>query len=496
VREDCLNTLREITAVDEEAAIRLLEATDWKVEEALALHFAGQAGGDGFENHATGSTAAPDPYGLGPTGVSPAPAPAGPSVQQTPSIASSSMVSLAPSPRSADGEEASASPAQSLGGGWFSSLGQTLTSLGQAVLGIAPQDFEAWFSARYGDPTPPMSKDCFGDANKQALQGGRLLLIWFHQDESNATDKLCREVLQNSLVCDHLSRSYILWAGDVCRFEPGQIARLLNVTTFPTLVVCQPLRSGFEAFGAEGFCLEWPLGSFAQPLLRLTPAQPGEALNTDEVIAALTGTAEDHNDAVRVREEEVQRRDLQLAEERRLREEQDREYEEALLADQLAEVAALEQVHGTSAAQPEAASSAAADAGEATGGDGAEEGEKKEDAAAAAAARQEAEAEEQRRLARGAALLALPEPSPGAGPLAKLSLRLPSGDRLQRSFLAEAQVSEVYEWAHCCRPKAEPAGFELCTNFPVRALTDRSATLQASGLCPSAALLLKAVEED
>jgi len=491
VREDCIRTVREITAVEEEVARQLLEATDWKVEDALALHF-GSAEGDNMEDGASGSTAAPDPYGPGPTGVSPALA--GPSQQRPQSAASSSVMSLAPSPRSADGEEAAASPTNSPGGGWFSSLGQTLTSLGQAVLGIAPQDFEAWFSARFGDPTPAMSKDCFGDATKQALQQGRLLLLWFHQDESNATEKLCREVLQNSLVLDMLNRSYIVWGADVCRFEPGQIARLLNVTVFPTLVVCQPVRSGFDSFGADGFCIEWPLGSFAQPLLRLSPAQQGEALNTDEVIASVTSAAEDHNDAVRARQEEVQRRDLQLAEERRLREEQDREYEEALLADQLAEVARAQGAEATAAAvagsttSPEASSATgAAEQSSAVNA----EGENKEDAEAAAAAAREAE---EKRVARGAELLAVPEPAPGAGPLAKLSLRLPTGDRLQRIFLADACLSEVYEWVQCCRPRAEPPEFELCTNFPVRALVDRSATLQESGLCPSAALLLKAIE--
>merc|ERR1719188_1187431 len=81
---------------------------------------------------------------------------------------------------------------------------------------------------------------------------------------------------------------------------------------------------------------------------------------------------------------------------------------------------------------------------------------------------------EELRVQRGKALLAEQQPPPGVK-TARLSLRLPSGDRMQRAFEATQMLSDVYEWAHCCRSKAEPYNFALCTNFPTKTLSDKTA---------------------
>lgn len=112
-------------------------------------------------------------------------------------------------------------------------------------------------------------------------------------------------------------------------------------------------------------------------------------------------------------------------------------------------------------------------------------------ARAVAAQREPPPALEARRRARGAEISAAPEPEPAGPATAKLSLRLPSGDRLQRTFRADQCLDEVYEWAHCCRPVAKPVSFVLCTTFPARSLTNRSDTLGDAGLAPSSALLMK-----
>lgn len=74
---------------------------------------------------------------------------------------------------------------------------------------------------------------------------------------------------------------------------------------------------------------------------------------------------------------------------------------------------------------------------------------------------------------------------------ARISLKCPTGERLQRTFLASQTLGEVYEWAHCCRLKPDPWNFDFCTNFPARTLTDTTATLETFGLTPNAALLMK-----
>mmetsp|Transcript_7243 Transcript_7243/g.16272 ORF Transcript_7243/g.16272 Transcript_7243/m.16272 type:complete len:493 (+) Transcript_7243:31-1509(+) len=486
-RAERLAQLQEVTAVGPEIASALLEATGWNVESAVALHFAGGVQDDFFPTAYADSDpsrpaqAAPSPYWA--------------SARSTESGGVVAGGSGAPAEDGSESdEEAAECEAVEEPAGWFGSIGRSFTGLRQRIAGVASEDFSDWFACRFGAPVPAFSTECFGEVIKGARDEGRLVLLWLHQEEGPATDDLCRNIFQKSLVVRLIRRSYVVWAGDVSRFEPGQIARLLGVETYPALVVCEPLRSGFEP---AAYILEWPLGTFAQPLFRLAPTSPGEALDSDQAIAALTAAAEEHRDAVQAHQVQTQRRTSQLAEERRLREEQDREFEESLLMDQLATAAKMDesaQVTDSPSGCPSAASidtgvaAAPAATPEATPSAASIEAE--------AEARELAEAEEAeaRRQARGAEILAEPEPALAGSATAKLALRLPSGDRLQRVFLAEQRLEEVYEWAHCCRPKPKPASFELCTNFPARTLVDRSATIVSLGLTPSAALMMKSID--
>lgn len=362
--------------------------------------------------------------------------------------------------------------------GLFAAIGRGLWGISSAVMGVSSEDFEYWFSSRFKDPVPQFSKTSFGDAVKSALQQRRLLLVWLHQEDGRATEELARNVFQNPLVLRLVRRSFVLWAGDVNRFEPCQIARLLGASAFPSVVICEPLRHGFDT---PGYCLEWPLGTFARPVMRMSPQAPREPLDCDQVFAAITMSAEEHQDEVHSQQVAREQRNLQLEEERLLREQQDREFEESLLADQLAEVRRREATSSPSSSpsEPAPANLSSPPASLRTEEPAVDE--------------EQAAAEEQRKR-RGVEILAKPEPAAGAGLTAKLSLRLPSGDRLQRTFLATTTLNDVYEWAHCCRAEALPAKFALCTSFPAKMLTERSATLEASGLVPNAALVLKPVE--
>ncbi|CAJ1402129.1 unnamed protein product [Effrenium voratum] len=279
-----------------------------------------------------------------------------------------------------------------------------------------------------------------------------------------------------------MQESFLLWAGDVGRFEPSQVARLLGLQKFPALVVLQPVTNGFQNF----LGIEWPLGTFCQPMHRCVPEDA--ALDSDMVVATITMTAMDFREEVQNLEEQQTLRDLQLAEDRRLREQQDREYEEGLLADQLAAIRSQE---SSPSAEAEAAKAKAE--AEAAAKAEAEAAAKAEAAAAAKAAKAEAE-EEAKRQSRAEEILAQPEPQAAANATARIRVQLPSGERLQRTFQADQTLAQVYEWAHCCRPVAQPKRFELCISFPARSLQDRSATLKDLELVPSAALVLKEVE--
>lgn len=85
-------------------------------------------------------------------------------------------------------------------------------------------------------------------------------------------------------------------------------------------------------------------------------------------------------------------------------------------------------------------------------------------------------------------------------PVSKLVLRLPTGERIERTFRAADQLNTVYRWAACCYllPEAKgrsltiPAKFHLSMAYPPRKFGEDVAdkTLSEVGLCPNAALLL------
>eukprot|EP00927_Polykrikos_kofoidii_P048751 TRINITY_DN42966_c0_g1_i1.p1 TRINITY_DN42966_c0_g1~~TRINITY_DN42966_c0_g1_i1.p1 ORF type:complete len:495 (+),score=88.37 TRINITY_DN42966_c0_g1_i1:57-1487(+) len=467
-REALVSQLKEIIASDDDVARALLSATNWILDDAVMLYFAGDQAEPQPSPPANGRNVG-----------------GGEVRTQTSQLESDGEDS--------DDEESNQEIPQQ---GIFATLS---TGLIQYVLGVASEDFDKWFACRFGLPQPRFSNECFHDAVRTALASNQLLLLWFHKEEGAATDSLCRNILQNRTVLRMLRRSVLLWAGDVARFEPSEVAGLMNIDVFPSLAICKPLRTGFEA---TGLCFQWPLGTFVQPLHVISPPEAGEALLTDAVLGALTSAAEDNDESVQATQEANRRRNRRLAEERQLREEQDREFEESLLADQLAAIKRSEDQQPMELAAPSAASAPSATTSTATpapsssattvvSGNGAPE-------EAGSGVRDEAEAAEaeERRRARGAEILATPEPVPAAGEkTAVLVVKLPSGERLKRSFRADAALDEVYEWVHCCRPEPRPRLFELCTNFPARALNDRTVTVQESDLCPNAALLMKSLDD-
>jgi len=92
----------------------------------------------------------------------------------------------------------------------------------------------------------------------------------------------------------------------------------------------------------------------------------------------------------------------------------------------------------------------------------------------------------------------LSEPEP-VGPKTRLALKLPGGERLERTFGAQEPLSRACRWAECCAflPEARgrelhiPEHFELTTAFPPRHLHEEEGqSLADLGLTPSAALLL------
>lgn len=167
-------------------------------------------------------------------------------------------------------------------------------------------------------------------------------------------------------------------------------------------------------------------------------------------------------------------------EDRSLREDQDKEYEEALEMDRKrSEDAKLEAERQQEAARV------------------AEEERRKVEEEEQRAEAERVESEERKK--RKASAL---EP-PGPDAKARVSIRLPAGQRVERKFVNEATLADVYAWADCLPYLPEntdkglvvPDRFMLKTTFPARDLTEMDRSIQELQL-NGAMVLLAEIEDD
>eukprot|EP00419_Tripos_fusus_P058768 CAMPEP_0172920858 /NCGR_PEP_ID=MMETSP1075-20121228/204844_1 /TAXON_ID=2916 /ORGANISM="Ceratium fusus, Strain PA161109" /LENGTH=418 /DNA_ID=CAMNT_0013780943 /DNA_START=122 /DNA_END=1378 /DNA_ORIENTATION=- len=249
--------------------------------------------------------------------------------------------------------------------------------------------------------------------------------------------------------------------------------------------------------GAPCIAMVLPLAADAMKVLSVTEGSGCSVQALVEVFVAALEALQSHQEAAQAR---------LVCEEALLRQEQDAEFQEALAMDRSraeaedrAKEVEAEERSNKMASEPN--TSAESDlVNDATPKDAVKRTsqvaqEMEEDAQARAA--------KIRRLAADF-LAAVPTP-PTDGISARLVLRLPSGERVERTFGGEECLSRVRAWAACCPelPEARervlhvPLNFDLAMAFPNRKLLadDDTKTLAELGLTPSAALFL-IVRED
>mmetsp|Transcript_17897 Transcript_17897/g.54361 ORF Transcript_17897/g.54361 Transcript_17897/m.54361 type:complete len:215 (-) Transcript_17897:294-938(-) len=204
------------------------------------------------------------------------------------------------------------------------------------------------------------------------------------------------------------------------------------------------------------------------------------AVDAMRVLLRSTGTSKEAVVAAFVRALEALEEHRQQAQARacseaaQLRREQDEEFAASLAADRLAEAA--RSTGAEVAGEPTAPCSQPSEQPEALG----------------------SVAKARRLLAEEFLKEGPPQPT-GAG-RARLVLRLPTGERLERTFGLQDPLSRVRRWAECCSLLPEASGrslcvperFELATAFPRRKFgpEEDGKSLAELGLAPSAALLL------
>lgn len=316
-------------------------------------------------------------------------------------------------------------------------------------------NFLAYFRQQFGEPAPEFLNTSFSQAMNKARQDAKLLVVFLHCDTAAQAREFCRDVLQNENIRELLS-NFVVWGGDIMRMEPHRVAQSLGVRSYPYLSVILPVS--LDDIRVVGLAQQTDL---------------------DSMVAMLTGCVE--RAAEHAREMGQQR--SRVEEDRALLAMQDAEYEEALARDR--------QADAERRAKQEADREAA-------------EAEQRRAEKAAAAAKEREERKERIDAERRALAVEIParvEASLADAEAVRIGVRLPSGQRLDERFGADAPLQLVADWAAAAPFRGEravevPLRFQLVTSFPTQVLSDMSKSLRDLGLAPSAALLLKEIDED
>uniref|UniRef100_A0A8D1GUA5 Fas associated factor 1 n=1 Tax=Sus scrofa TaxID=9823 RepID=A0A8D1GUA5_PIG len=316
--------------------------------------------------------------------------------------------------------------------------------------GDALLQFTAEFSSRYGDCHPVFFigslEAAFQEAFYVKARDRKLLAIYLHHDESVLTNVFCSQMLCAESIVSYLSQNFITWAWDLTK--DANRARFLTMCNrhFGS-VVAQTIRTQ-------------KTDQFPLFLIIMGKRSSNEVLNViqvDELMMRLMAAMEIFT--------AQQQEDIKDEDEREAREnvkrEQDEAYRLSLEADrakreaherEMAEQFRLEQIRK--------------------------------------------EQEEEREAIRLSLEQALP-PEPkeeNAEPVSKLRIRTPSGEFLERRFLASSKLQIVFDFV---ASKGFPWDeFKLLSTFPRRDVTqlDPNKSLLEVKLFPQETLFLEAKE--
>ncbi|KAF2011018.1 hypothetical protein BU24DRAFT_454527 [Aaosphaeria arxii CBS 175.79] len=282
------------------------------------------------------------------------------------------------------------------------------------------------FEEEYGSNTLPFHEGGYASAFDIAKKDLKFLLVVLVSPEHDETSSFIRDTLLSQEVVDFVrnpENNIILWAGNVQDSEAYQVSTALNCTKFPfgALIVHTPQVSSTAMGIATRIAGPTPPAQFVSKLRQGIQAH-SEPLN-------------------RVR---AQRAEQQAT--RNIRQEQDSAYERSLAVDR--ERARKKK----------------------------EEAERKAREEKEALEREQAKERYAQQLAqwrRWRATSIPSEPGPDDKDVVRISLRMPSGDRIVRKFRADAHIEELYAFVECydvLNPASdddntggsaeEPSGFE------------------------------------
>ncbi|KAI8913512.1 thioredoxin-like protein, partial [Gorgonomyces haynaldii] len=271
--------------------------------------------------------------------------------------------------------------------------------------------------------------------SKQELQH---LLVYLHSQEHPDTVEFCTETLSNKEFVDYLQEHRVLlWGGDIKDVEPFQVSNELKASGYPFLCLLIPdgsrLRIGYKFDGLH------PRQQILDVLERVL-SKGDQLLNKTR----------------------AERQERQQA--RSIREQQDAAYQASLLADKEKKRKQEEERQKLLQEQERLK-----------------------------ALENEEENKRKAKIERKEALARNLEQEPTTGDICKISIRLPSGERLIRKFRADDAVSKLYDFVESkdLSPLDLMAEIVIVNTYPRKEIP-RETRFKDCGLYPNASVVVDA----
>jgi len=291
-----------------------------------------------------------------------------------------------------------------------------------------------------------------------------LLLIYLHSPLHRDVDDFCLKTLSDDRVLNYLNgENYVsCLATSVHSAEGSHLSDVLSVCSYPFVALLSvKARSSSSSSASNNNAVGSVMNNATVELLLRMEGEALTKLRPEQFVAYINTTVRRHKDALA----EVEQRRLQREEEQRLREEQDREFQEALLADQRREEAKREEEERARAEQLRVEEEA-----------------------------RQAEEKATLKIATARSLVRDEPPAKGATePTARIRLTLPNGKRIDRRFYANDTVDVIRAFlvVRFHEQEIPIENFALSTNFPKKTYEDGSVTLKEAGLSPQAVIMIQ-----
>lgn len=287
----------------------------------------------------------------------------------------------------------------------------------------------------------------FVAAKEEAVNSGSLMLLYLHSPFHRAAASYCRKVLCHDSMHTFMTQPNVLALGfSIHSGQGAQMAQMLQIQAYPALCLLSPPREATSSSANR-----------SMTLLFLAQGNPLLAFTADQLVPHLQSCVTRHQSVLA--EQEALR--LQREQEQQLRQQQDAEYQAALLADQERE-----------RQREEAAAEEAK--------------QRREEEARVAAEEREAQA-----VVDNARDKVRDGPTSGG---AMIRFVMPSGQKINRRFHGDDSIGtcKAFLRLHCHENEIEMGTIGLSTNFPRKAYNDdHDLTLEDAGLTPQAVLMVQ-----